>query len=223
MTLRRAAGAGPIRARTGPGRAPSYGESVFVNCPFDREYAALFDAVVFAVHDCGFVARCALELPDSGTTRLARLLDLIAACRFGIHDLSRTELDAASGLPRFNMPLELYLGAHHFGTRRHRDKVSLVLDVERYRYQKFISDIAGQDPAAHGGEPARAIVAVRDWLRGYAPAAVPGGAKIVERYAAFRGELPAICAAAELDPTALTFTDYGALVAAWLEAHSRAT
>lgn len=203
--------------------APRYDESVFVNCPFDREYAALFDAIVFAVHDCGFVARCALELQNSGQVRLARLLDLIAACRFGIHDLSRTELDAVHQLPRFNMPLELglYLGAQHFGVGRHRDKVSLVLDVERYRYQKFISDIAGQDPAAHGGDPARAIAAVRDWLRDYSPAAIPGGAKIVERYSAFRRELPDICRAADLDPTALTFADYSGLVTAWLEAHNR--
>jgi len=205
--------------------APQYDESVFVNCPFDREYTAVFDAIVFAVHDCGYVARCALELQNSGETRLTRLLDLIAACRFGIHDLSRTELDAVNQLPRFNMPLELgiFLGAQHFGVRTHREKVSLILDVERYRYQKFISDIAGQDPAAHAGEPARAITAVRNWLRDYSPAAIPGGAKIVERYTAFRLDLPDVCQAADLDPTALTFADYSGLVAAWLEEHSRHT
>ena len=121
------------------------------------------------------------------------------------------------------MPLELglFLGAQHFGVKRHRDKVSLILDIERYRYQKFISDIAGQDPAAHAGDPAQAITAVRDWLRDYSASTVPGGAKIVDRYAAFRQELPDICRGADLDPTALTFTDYGGLVTAWLEAHSR--
>lgn len=211
--------AAPKRPRT----ASRYTESVFVNCPFDREYTGLFDAIVFAVHDCGYVARCALELQDSGTTRLDRLVKLIAACRFGIHDLSRTELDAVNGLPRFNMPLELglFLGAQHFGANRHRGKVSLILDVERYRYQKFISDIAGQDPAAHAGDPAQAITAVRDWLRDYSSSVIPGGARIVDRYASFRQELPEICRGADLDPTALTFTDYGGLVTGWLEAHSR--
>src|SRR5262249_5963635 len=28
-------------------------------------------------------------------------------CKYGIHDISRTEVTSASGLPRFNMPLEL--------------------------------------------------------------------------------------------------------------------
>lgn len=202
---------------------PRYHESVFINCPFDPAYAALFDAIVFAVHDCGYVARSALELQDSGTTRLDRLLTLIGECRFGIHDLSRTELDADSGLPRFNMPLELglFLGAQHYGTRRNREKVTLILDVERYRYQRFISDIAGQDPAAHAGDPAGAITCVRNWLRSHSEAAIPGAARIVDRYATFRRELPTICEAADLDATALTFADYSATVATWLGAHSR--
>ena len=44
--------------------SPRYHESVFINCPFDPAYAALFDTIVFAVHDCGYVARSALELQD---------------------------------------------------------------------------------------------------------------------------------------------------------------
>ena len=73
-------------------KGPSYEDSVFVNCPFDEEYEELFDAVVFAVHDCGFVARCALEPSDSGEARIDKILAIIAKCEFGIHDISRTEL-----------------------------------------------------------------------------------------------------------------------------------
>ena len=45
------------------------------------------------------------------------ICDIIKASRFGIHDVSRTESDKASALPRFNMPLELgfFLGARAFG------------------------------------------------------------------------------------------------------------
>lgn len=199
---------------------PKYAESVFVNCPFDAEYGALLDAIVFAVHDCGFVARSALELQNTGTPRITRLLAMVGECRFGIHDLSRTELDPVNRLPRFNMPLELgiFLGAMHFGAPRQRAKVCLVLDTEKYRYQKFCSDIAGQDPAAHGGDPAQAIAVVRNWLSPYAAGAVPGGKRMVERYAAFRSDLPAMVEAAELDPPPLPFPDYAALVMAWLEA-----
>jgi len=46
-----------------------------------------------------------------------KLYGLIEACRYGIHDLSRTELDKSHQLPRFNMPLELgiFLGARRYG------------------------------------------------------------------------------------------------------------
>lgn len=45
-------------------------KSVFINCPFDPEYAALFEAIVFATVCCGFVPRSALE---SGTIAEPRL------------------------------------------------------------------------------------------------------------------------------------------------------
>jgi len=58
------------------------------------------------LHDCGCVARCALEAYDSGDVRIEKILDIIDQCKLGIHDISRTELNEHS-LPRFNMPLEL--------------------------------------------------------------------------------------------------------------------
>ena len=64
---------------------------VFINCPFDDDYRPLFDAAVFAVYDSGFVPRCALESIDTGQTRLAKIMSIIDACRYGLHDLSRTE------------------------------------------------------------------------------------------------------------------------------------
>lgn len=131
----------------------TYDAGVFVNCPFDDGYKPLFNATVFAVLDCGFEPRCALQVYDSGQVRIDKIMELIEGCRFGIHDISRTELDPVNGLPQFNMPLELgiFLGAQRFGSGKHREKNCLVLDREPYRYQKFISDIAGQDIAAHGG------------------------------------------------------------------------
>ena len=43
-------------------KSTHYNDNVFINCPFDSAYKPLFDAMVFTVHDCGFVARCALDL-----------------------------------------------------------------------------------------------------------------------------------------------------------------
>lgn len=204
--------------------SPRYEDSVFINCPFDTEYGALLDALVFAVHDCGFVARCAQEIRDSGQVRIDKILKLVAQCKFGIHDISRTELDHEFQLPRFNMPLELgiFLGAKVFGDRKQRKKVCLVLDKERYRFQKFCSDIAGQDPAAHNGNPATATVIVRDWLRAHTRFTIPSGTRIVRRYENFRTMLPSMCAKVDLDPDNLTFNDYATLVVAWLKENSQA-
>jgi hypothetical protein len=81
-----------------------YDKSVFINCPFDGAYRPLFEAIVFAVFDCGFEPRCALETEDAGQVRMEKIFDLIEDCRFAINDLSRIELDSATNLPRFNMP-----------------------------------------------------------------------------------------------------------------------
>jgi len=92
-----------------------------------------------------------------------KIIKMIESCRLGVHDISRTELDRENQLPRFNMPFELglFAGAARFGTKAQTNKISLILDRERYRFQKFISDIAGQDIAAHKGEPQNAIKALR--------------------------------------------------------------
>jgi len=204
-----------------------YDYSVFINCPFDTEYRPLFEALVFAVHDCGYIARCALEIDDASQVRIEKVVKIIAGCKFGIHDISRTELDAATGLPRFNMPLELgmFLSAKWFGRAEQKNKVCLILDTERYRYQKFISDISGQDIAAHRGKPEQAIKVVRDWLSNATPKSVgiPGGTAIAERYALFRQELPAMCVKLRLKEDELTFNDYVVQVEEWLKLNSRVT
>ena len=87
-------------------QSSDYSKNVFINCPFDSDYDPLFDAMVFAVRVCDFIPRCALEEGDASQVRIEKIYDIIADCRYGIHDISRTELDEDSELPRFNMPLE---------------------------------------------------------------------------------------------------------------------
>lgn len=201
--------------------APTYDESVFVNCPFDAEYQEIFRALVFAVHDCGLLARCALEADDSGEVRIAKLNRIIRGCQYGIHDICRTELDPHEKLPRFNMPLELglFLGAREFGTGKQKEKLTLILDPERYRYQKFCSDIAGQDIKAHEGSTDKAIRAVRNWLTTFIDGRflLPSAAKMAERYRQFLAELPNVCAPLHLDPDDLQFVEFRTLVEEWVE------
>ncbi len=203
-----------------------YDCDVFINCPFDSEYRSVLDALVFVVHDCGFRARCALEIDDSGRVRIENIVELIRECRYGIHDISRTELDTENRLPRFNMSLELglFLGATRFGSPKQKNKRSLILDREPYRYQKFISDIAGQDIKSHDGDPEVAIRRVRDWLRNsptISGLSIPGSQRIIERYRLFREELPELCRRSHLDPDDLIFNDFTACVSEWLKENDR--
>lgn len=197
----------------------AYQDSVFLNVPFDKRYARLFDALVFAVHDCGFVARSALEVDDSGQARVLKILDIIEQSKYGIHDISRAGIDRQTGLARFNMPLELgfFLGAMRYGTNKQRQKRCLVLDRERYRYRNFCSDIAGQDIRAHADRPRDAIRAVRDWLSTHRAAVqMPGGKAIFDRYERFRAQLEVQANDVHLEVDELTFGDYTKLVVGWL-------
>ncbi|HEX8904449.1 MAG TPA: hypothetical protein VF771_06390 [Longimicrobiaceae bacterium] len=200
-----------------------YDRSVFINCPFDSDYAPIFHAIIFAVLDCGFHARSALEIEDSGEVRIRKIKRIIRECRYGIHDISRVQLEAANGLPRYNMALELglFLGAQEYGPGKQKLKRSLILDSERWRYQQFCSDIAGQDIRAHGNDPERAIAAVRAMLATAAggTARIPGPALICDRYARFQHELPALCRALHVHPSELQFVELRSLMAAWLKQH----
>ena len=86
---------------------PGFNRNVFINCPFDDTYLPLFRTIIFTVHDMGFRARCALEASNAGNVRIDKIQNIIAECKYSIHDLSRTQLDRRHRLPRFNMPLEL--------------------------------------------------------------------------------------------------------------------
>lgn len=196
-----------------------YDENVFTNCPFDKAYKKLFDAMVFGVFDCGFIVRCALEEDDGSEIRVNKIFAIIAECRLGIHDLSRVEINSSLKLPRFNMQLELgtFLGAKHFGSEIQKKKTCLILDKEKFRYQKFISDIAGQNIKAHKNNQRLIITIVRDWLRTYSKGSIPSGSIIWLRYMNFKKALPQLCKELKLDIKELIYNDYVYLVSKWLK------
>ena len=196
---------------------PRHTDSVFINCPFDNEYKPLFYAVVFTIYSCNLTPRCTFELGDSGESRFSKIASLIHTCKFGIHDISRTEL-GDNCLPRFNMPYELglFLGAKTFGPDVHRQKKCLILDREEHRYQQFLSDIAGLDIKAHGNNYHAIIKAVRDWLGEFLPN-LSGGTAIANDYEIFLDVLPEICERARLTASELTFNDYRRMVSDFLD------
>jgi hypothetical protein len=157
---------------------------------------------------------------DAGEVRMSKILRLVRGCRLGLHDISRTTLDEVNGLPRFSMPLELglFLGATHFGVAEQRRKRSIILDVERYRYQKFVSDIAGQDIKAHRNDPVVLIGVVRDWLNASHPGShLPGGRALAALYRKFNKEIPPKLLKFKLHESEVSFVDWQRLVQEWLE------
>lgn len=173
---------------------------------------------MFALRACGFRPRTAREVDDSGEARIEKIISIIRECRFGIHDISRTQLDRKSRLPRFNMPLELgiFLGAKRFGSDPQKEKRLLIFDSERYRYQKFISDLAGMDIHSHGGKPETAISEMRDWLKNVSKRELPSGPRLKKLYRRFMVALPKLVKELELDPRDISYADFDRIVTGWL-------
>ncbi len=200
-----------------------YDDNVFINCPFDDQYLPVFHAVIFAIHHAAFQARCAQENINAGASRFEFIKHLISECMYSVHDISRTESTNLGGefLPRFNMPLELgvFIGCQEFGTGPHQDKKCLILDRRKYRYQAFISDIAGQDIETHDNDPLEAIKVTTRWLINTTVRPIVGGVFVANRYLEFQKNLPSICKDLHLTAEELTFIVYRQIVAEWLRAN----
>lgn len=198
----------------------AYSRQVFLNCPFDDAYRPIYEAIIFAVLHCGFVIRCARERDDSGETRIGKIVEIIRDSQFGIHDISRVEHDEVNGLPRFNMPLELglFLGAKSFSDQpMQKKKRCLILDGEPYRYQKFISDIAGQDIRSHDGKAITAMKQSRDWLATVSNRRLPGPVETERLYKDFCRDLPDILVKLALRPEEVQFIEYVKVAMEWLK------
>lgn len=117
------------------------------------------------------------------------------------------------------MPLELglFLGAKRYGSPAQRQKMLLILDVEKFRYQRFISDLAGMDIHEHGGIADRALRQCRDWLANVSRRRLPGAELISNSYERFREDLPALAAPFGFHDD-IPYVDYEHLVTAWLTA-----
>jgi hypothetical protein len=192
---------------------------VFINCPFSKDYVQFFRAIIFTVARSGFTARCALEADDSSENRFDKICQIIAQSRLAVHDISKTELDEKSKLPRFNMPLELglFLAAKKFGNSEQKKKRCIIFDRSPHRYQKFISDISGQDIHSHSGKVQKLIEEISSWLRHEVLADnVPGGVAIANEFKAFGKNLPRICEINKLHPDELTFQDYRKMAESWI-------
>jgi hypothetical protein len=179
---------------------PAYERSVFINCPFDPDYQELLLAVVFTLVAHGFIPRSARETEGDAEPRFSRILGTIARSKYSIHDLSRSTGEGGDNLARFNMPLELGMAAAFRFERERTQKPHrwLALVPEGFAYQRFISDLAGFDPARHDSSVQSVIREVSAWLRtledGVDPA--PSALQIFKGFPHFRNQLSDLEAAA---------------------------
>jgi hypothetical protein len=109
-------------------------KSVFINCPFDANYAPLFDAIVFASACCGFIPRSALESGSVAEPRMERITRALFSSKYSIHDLSRCRGEGDD--------------EHDW----------LVLAPEGHAYLRFLSDPAAYDLATHDGSVEGVVV-----------------------------------------------------------------
>lgn len=164
-------------------------EAVFINCPFDRAYEPILQAILFCVAYVGLAPRLATERSDSGENRLDKVRELIESSKYSIHDLSRCQANQAGEHYRLNMPFELgidYGCRTYFGGGRDQKKI-LILEEEPYRYQAAISDLAGWDIMSHGGDYQKAVRKVRNWLVSEAEVNADGATRILGAYVDFQG------------------------------------
>lgn len=161
---------------------------IFINCPFDRDYEPILQAILFCTLYLGFIPRIATEATDSAQVRLEKLRTLIEGSKFSIHDLSRCQAREAGEPYRLNMPFELgidYGCRQYYGKGRHEKKL-LILEEQPYRYQAAISDLAGCDIQSHDANFELAIRKVRNWLVSEASAKADGSDRIVRAYVGFQ-------------------------------------
>ena len=109
--------------------------------------------------------RLASERQD-GEVRLDKILEILRECRYSVHDLSRVQAEAAGDFARLNMPFELGvdLGVSLAGNPQLSLKRQLVLAEEPYDHQVALSDLAGFDVRAHGGDFEVAMRHLRAWF-----------------------------------------------------------
>ncbi len=168
---------------------PGYADSVFINCPFDEDFAPLLEVMLFCVIRGGLTPRLASERLESGESRLEKILQIIEQCRFSIHDLSLSRSSKADETFRMNMPFELGLD---MGRRRAPDDLTsdkrfIIFEKEPYELKRSLSDLSGVDAEFHKNDFQMVLRKLRDFLCVEANCKLPGPSALEGEYATFQG------------------------------------
>jgi hypothetical protein len=161
----------------------AFDKNVFINCPFDGAYDKLLKPLIFTLLYIGYEPQISTTR-SSSHYRIEEIMVLIESSKYSIHDISRCEPLNEGDLPRFNMPYEMGLdiGCMRFGDENMKTKLCLIIEKEKNRYDKVISDISGQDIKEHGDDPRKLIAKVLEWFDHILQDHLPGAKKIWDKY-----------------------------------------
>lgn len=176
----------------------AFENNIFINCPFDKEYKPILKVLVFACIYLGYKPLLS-ETINSADSRVDGIQNLISQAKYSIHDLSRMESSKKNELARFNMPFELGIdiGCKRFGNPDMNEKCLLILDKIKYRYQKSISDLSGNDIEIHNDDPEIALRKFRNWILKIKGNTIDSANKIWRLYNEFNGDFFEIAETAE--------------------------
>ncbi len=170
----------------------AFSNSIFINYPFDNPYKRLLEPLVFTCLYCKLVPNLS-ELSDSGTIRVQNIIKIIKNCKYSIHDLSRMKSKRSDELSRFNMPFELGIdiGIRSNAKDKLKNKMCLIIDIEKYRYQVALSDISGNDIASYGkkNQIENIIKIIRDWFTTAIKPEQPSASSIYMEFTEFLSDL----------------------------------
>lgn len=168
----------------------NFQKNVFINCPFDHDYIPLLRPLLFVILYFGYNPRIAKERSDSGEMRIKKISGLIEQSRISIHDISRIRSAKKKEFYRLNMPFELGIdiGCRLYKGGNSTQKKCLILEKERYRYQKALSDLSGSDIKNHRNEPEEIIRQIRNWFVENENPHLDSGTKIWESFNEFMAD-----------------------------------
>jgi hypothetical protein len=138
---------------------------VFLNYPFDVQFAALEYAFHFPVVAAGLLPVCAKDLTVPDRPRLEMLVDAVRNCRYSAHEFSRSTGESPANFARMNMPIEMGMALFHaLDTQREHHRCAFFVPAP-HDYPMFASDLGGLDPQCHNNDPRQLVSSVYEWLR----------------------------------------------------------
>lgn len=167
----------------------NFEHNIFINCPFDDDFKPILKVLIFGCVYLGYKPLLS-ETINSAESRVIGIKNLISQAKYSLHDLSRMKSSKKDELARFNMPFELGLdiGCRYFGSSQQQEKYLLILDSEKYRYQKAISDLSGNDIETHQDSPEKALRKFRNWIFKIKNTPIDSANKIWRLYNEFNGD-----------------------------------